>query len=123
VSLCFALDNQNKIAVADRFKQATEIADATARLQPRRRRARYAPARSTVLPFNLMPRRASSSSIGTARARSFLRDTDVVVLPDNDEPGHNHADDVGQSLQTGRAVMLKFPLRLAVPGAFASPST
>jgi len=29
----------------------------------------------------------------------FLRDADVVILPDNDEAGLNHADIVGQSLQ------------------------
>jgi putative DNA primase/helicase len=29
----------------------------------------------------------------------FLRGADVVILPDNDEPGRNHADVVGASLQ------------------------
>lgn len=29
----------------------------------------------------------------------FLRGADVVILPDNDEPGRNHADSVGASLQ------------------------
>jgi hypothetical protein len=30
----------------------------------------------------------------------FLRGADVVIIPDNDDPGRNHADVVGQSLQS-----------------------
>jgi predicted transcriptional regulator len=34
-----------------------------------------------------------------AEHAAFLRDADVVILPDNDEPGRDHADAVGASLQ------------------------
>jgi hypothetical protein len=41
----------------------------------------------------------------------FLRGADVVILPDNDEPGHNHADAVGASLKGIAAAVrvLKLP--------------
>src|SRR6516162_539896 len=46
---------------------------------------------------------ATCNAMGAGKWRSehseFLRGTDVVILPDNDEPGRNHADLVATSLQ------------------------
>jgi DNA primase len=46
---------------------------------------------------------ATCNAMGAGKWKSehseFLRGADVCIIPDNDEPGRNHADVVGQSLQ------------------------
>lgn len=46
---------------------------------------------------------ATCNAMGAGKWRTdyneFLRDRDVVVLPDNDEPGHNHGQTIASNLQ------------------------